>query len=83
MMHPVLIFLFALIAILLFTAKFRLHPFLSLVLVSLLTGILAGEPISTIEAVTEGLEAFFPVLPLLLRVGASSDFCSRKPGECL
>ncbi|MDQ1275920.1 MAG: gluconate:H+ symporter, GntP family [Euryarchaeota archaeon] len=72
-MHPVFIFLFALIAILLFTAKFRLHPFLSLVLVlvSLLIGILAGEPISTIEAVTKGLGSVFPVLLLLLQVGVS------------
>jgi gluconate:H+ symporter, GntP family len=46
-MHPVLIFLFALIAILLLTAKFRLHPFLSLVFVSLLTGVFAGEPMLT------------------------------------
>ena len=42
-MHPALIFLFALISILLLTAKFRLHPFLSLVLVSLFTGVLAGD----------------------------------------
>ncbi|AKB80562.1 high-affinity gluconate transporter (gluconate permease) [Methanosarcina horonobensis HB-1 = JCM 15518] len=42
-MHPVIIFLFALVTILLFTAKLRLHPFLGLILVSLLTGVLAGE----------------------------------------
>jgi len=46
-MHPVFIFLFALLCILFFTAGLRLHPFLSLVLVSILTGVLAGEPLTS------------------------------------
>nr|WP_235203866.1 GntP family permease [Methanosarcina soligelidi] len=80
MMHPVLIFLFALIAILLFTAKFRLHPFLSLVLVSLLTGILAGEPIRTIEAVTEGLGSVFSRFAIIITSGSIIGLLLQKTG---
>jgi GntP family gluconate:H+ symporter len=79
-MHPVLIFLFALIAILLFTAKFRLHPFLSLVLVSLLTGILAGEPIRTIEAVTEGLGSVFSRFAIIITSGSIIGLLLQKTG---
>lgn len=58
-MHPVVIFLFALLCILFFTTRLRLHPFLSIVLVSVFTGILAGEPLATVEAITGGLGSVF------------------------
>ncbi|MDI9394588.1 MAG: hypothetical protein QM426_03870 [Euryarchaeota archaeon] len=45
---------------LLLTARFRLHPFLSLVLVSFFAEVLAGEPIGAIEAITKGLGSVFP-----------------------
>lgn len=79
-MHPVFVFLFALIAILLLTAKFRLHPFLSLVLVSLLTGVLAGEPLGTIEAVTEGLGSVFSRFAIIITSGSIIGLLLQKTG---
>jgi GntP family gluconate:H+ symporter len=69
-MHPVVIFLFALLCILFFTAKLRLHPFLSLVLVSVLTGVLAGEPLATVEAITEGLGSVFSRFAIIITCGS-------------
>jgi GntP family gluconate:H+ symporter len=69
-MHPVLIFLFALICILFFTAKLRLHPFLSLILVSILTGILAGRSLDTIAAITEGLGSVFSRFAIIITCGS-------------
>lgn len=69
-MHPVLIFLFALFCILFFTAGLRLHPFLSLVLVAILTGVLAGEPLATVEAVTEGLGSVFSRFAIIITCGS-------------
>jgi len=79
-MHPVLIFLFALVAILLLTAKFRLHPFLSLILVSLLTGVLAGEPVRTIEAVTGGLGSVFSRFAIVITSGSIIGLLLQKTG---
>ncbi|AKB30633.1 putative permease [Methanosarcina siciliae T4/M] len=79
-MHPALIFLFALISILLLTAKFRLHPFLSLVLVSLLTGVLAGEPMGAIEAITRGLGSVFSRFAIIITCGSIIGILLRKTG---
>jgi len=79
-MHPVLIFLFALVAILLLTAKFRLHPFLSLIFVSLLTGVLAGEPVRTIEAVTGGLGSVFSRFAIVITSGSIIGLLLQKTG---
>jgi GntP family gluconate:H+ symporter len=79
-MHPVLIFLIALVAILLLTAKFRLHPFLSLILVSLLTGVLAGEPMLTIEAMTEGLGSVFSRFAIVITSGSIIGLLLQKTG---
>lgn len=79
-MHPALVFLFALIAILLLTAKFRLHPFLSLVLVSLFTGVLAGEPMGAIKAVTEGLGSVFSRFAIIITCGSIIGLLLQKTG---
>lgn len=79
-MHPALIFLFALISILLLTAKLRLHPFLSLVLVSLLTGVLAGEPMGAVEAVTEGLGNVFSRFAIIITSGSIIGLLLQKTG---
>nr|WP_292389174.1 GntP family permease [Methanosarcina sp. UBA5] len=64
------LFLFALFCILFFTAKLRLHPFLSLVLVSVFTGILAGEPLATVEAITGGLGSVFSRFAIIITCGS-------------
>ncbi len=69
-MHPVVIFLFALLCILFFTTRLRLHPFLSLVLVSVFTGILAGEPLATVEAITGGLGSVFSRFAIIITCGS-------------
>ncbi|AKB20254.1 MULTISPECIES: GntP family permease [unclassified Methanosarcina] len=79
-MHPVLIFLFALISILLLTAKFRLHPFLSLVLVSFFIGVLAGEPMGAVEAVTEGLGNVFSRFAIIITSGSIIGLLLQKTG---
>jgi GntP family gluconate:H+ symporter len=79
-MHPVLIFLFALIAILLLTAKFRLHPFLSLIFVSLLTGVFAGEPMHTVEAITQGLGSVFSRFAIIITSGSIIGLLLQKTG---
>ncbi|AKB76363.1 putative permease [Methanosarcina lacustris Z-7289] len=79
-MHPALIFLFALIAILLLTAKFRLHPFLSLVLVSLFTGVLAGEPVGAVEAITGGLGSVFSRFAIIITSGSIIGLLLQKTG---
>ena len=79
-MHPVLIFLFALLCILIFTARLRLHPFLSLVLVSVLTGVLAGEPLATVEAITEGLGSVFSRFAIIITCGSVIGLLLQRTG---
>ncbi|WP_338037696.1 GntT/GntP/DsdX family permease [Methanosarcina spelaei] len=55
---------------LIFTAGLRLHPFLSIVLVSILTGILAGEPLATVEAITKGLDNVFSRFAIIITRGS-------------
>lgn len=79
-MHPVLILLFALLCILLFTARLRLHPFLSLIIVSVLTGILAGEPLATIEAITGGLGSIFSRFAIIITCGSVIGLLLQRTG---
>lgn len=62
-----IIFLFALLCILFLTARLRLHPFLSLVLVSVFTGILAGEPLATVEAIIGRLGSVFSRFAIIIK----------------
>ncbi|MDD3043468.1 MAG: GntP family permease [Methanosarcinaceae archaeon] len=79
-MNPVFIFLFALLLILLMTAKFRLHPFLSLVSVSILTGILAGEPLGAVEAVSTGMGRVFSHFAIIISCGSIIGLVLEKTG---
>lgn len=79
-MHPVIIFFLALFLILLLTARFRLHPFLSLILVSVFTGILAGEPLSTVEAITKGLGSVFSRFAIIITCGSVIGLLLQSTG---
>ena len=79
-MNPVLIFLFALICILFFTAKLRIHPFLSLVSVSILTGILAGDPLGAVEAATSGMGRVFSHFAIIITCGSIIGIVLQKTG---
>lgn len=47
-----------------------MHPFLSLVLVSVFTGILAGEPLATVGAITGGLGSGFSCFAIIITCGS-------------
>jgi GntP family gluconate:H+ symporter len=79
-MNPLLLFLFALLLILLMTAKLRLHPFLSLVSVSILTGVLAGEPLSAVESVSTGLGQVFAHFAIIISCGSIIGLMLEKTG---
>lgn len=79
-MNPILVFLFALLLILLMTAKFRLHPFLSLVSVSILTGVLAGEPLGAVEAVSTGMGRVFSHFAIIISCGSIIGLVLEKTG---
>ncbi|MCQ1535962.1 GntP family permease [Methanosarcina sp. KYL-1] len=79
-MNPILIFLFALVCILLFTARFRFHPFLSLVSVSILTGILAGQPLGAVEAVTAGMGRVFSHFAVIITCGSVIGLLLQRTG---
>ncbi|NLK31321.1 MAG: GntP family permease, partial [Methanosarcina flavescens] len=79
-MHPVIIFFFALFLILLLTARLRLHPFLSLILVSVFTGILAGEPLGTVEAITKGLGSVFSRFAIIITCGSVIGLLLQSTG---
>ncbi len=79
-MNPVLIFLFALICILFFTAKLRIHPFLSLVSVSILTGILAGDPLGAVEAATSGMGRVFSHFAIIITCGSIIGIVLQRTG---
>lgn len=79
-MHPVIIFFFALFLILLLTARLRLHPFLSLILVSVFTSILAGEPLGTVEAITKGLGSVFSRFAIIITCGSVIGLLLQSTG---
>jgi len=68
-MHPLIIFLCSLILILFLTAKLRVHPFLGLILTSVITGLLAGEAAGTIDAITTGMGKVFSNFAIIIAAG--------------
>jgi len=54
-MTPILIFFLALVLILVLTTLLKIHPFLSLITVSIVVGILAGEPFEALESILTGM----------------------------
>jgi GntP family gluconate:H+ symporter len=54
-MTPLLIFLIALVLILVLTTKLKVHPFLSLISVSLIVAILAAKPVEGLESILTGM----------------------------
>jgi GntP family gluconate:H+ symporter len=69
-MNPLLIFLLTLFVILLFTAKFKIHPFLSLITASIIVGILAQEPIAAIDSISTGMGKVFSHFAIVITAGS-------------
>lgn len=69
-MNSLLIILFTLLVILLLTAKFKIHPFLSLITASILVGILAQEPIAAIDSISSGMGKVFSHFAIVITAGS-------------
>ncbi|WP_340818906.1 TRAP transporter large permease subunit [Methanolobus sp. WCC4] len=79
-MHPILIFLFSLILILILTAKLRIHPFLGLILTSVITGVLAGEASTTISTITTGMGKVFSNFAIIIAAGSIIGLILHRTG---
>ncbi len=69
-MNLILIFLLALILILIMTAKFKIHPFLSLITVSLFVAILAAKPFDGLESILTGMRRVIYHLAIIIVCGS-------------
>ncbi len=69
-MNSLLIISFTLLVILLLTAKFKIHPFLSLITASIFVGILAGEPIDAIASISSGMGKVFSHFAIVIAAGS-------------
>ncbi|WMW24474.1 SLC13 family permease [Methanolobus sediminis] len=79
-MEPIFIFIFSLLLILILTAKLRLHPFLGLILTSVITGILAGEASTTIETITTGMAKVFAHFAIIIASGSIIGLIIHRTG---
>ena len=69
-MNLIHIFILALILILILTAKFKIHPFLSLITVSLFVAILAAKPFDGLESILTGMGGVIYHLAIIIVCGS-------------
>ncbi|MBN1454998.1 MAG: GntP family permease [Methanomicrobia archaeon] len=69
-MSPLLIFLIALALILVLTTTFRIHPFLSLLGVSIFVAILSGRPFEGLESLLTGMSQVLYQLGIIIVCGS-------------
>jgi GntP family gluconate:H+ symporter len=69
-MSPLLIFLLALALILVLTTTFRIHPFLSLLGVSIFVAIAAGQPFEGLESLLTGMSGVLYQLGIIIVCGS-------------
>ncbi|WP_319508310.1 GntP family permease [uncultured Methanolobus sp.] len=79
-MQPIIIFLLSLVIILFLTAKLRVHPFLGLILTSVITGVLAGEASGTIDAITSGMGKVFSNFAIIIAAGSIIGLILHRTG---
>lgn len=79
-MNSIVIFLLSLLLILFLTAKLRLHPFIGLILTSVITGILAGEASTTIETITTGMGKVFSHFAIIIASGSIIGLILHRTG---
>jgi GntP family gluconate:H+ symporter len=80
LMEPMLIFLFALLIVLILTTYVRLHPFLSLVITSLLIGIMAGRPEEALNTMSFGMGKVFAQFAIIITAGSILGIVLEKTG---
>jgi GntP family gluconate:H+ symporter len=69
-MTPLLIFILALVLILVLTAKFRLNPFLSLLVVALIVALLAAKPFEGMDSILTGMGGVIYQLGIIIVCGS-------------
>jgi GntP family gluconate:H+ symporter len=69
-MAPLLIFLLALALILLLTTKWRIHPFLSLLFVSLFVALAAAKPLEGLESILTGMTRVLYLFGIIILGGS-------------
>ncbi|WP_321428954.1 GntP family permease [uncultured Methanolobus sp.] len=79
-MQPIIIFFLSLGIILFLTAKLRLHPFIGLILTSVITGILAGEASTIIETITSGMGKVFSHFAIIIASGSIIGLILHRTG---
>ena len=79
-MNSLIVFVFSLLIILILTAKLRLHPFLGLIITSVITGIFAGEAAGTIEAITSGMGRVFSHFAIIIAAGSIIGIILHRTG---
>ncbi len=79
-MDPLVVFLFIIILITIFTAKFHVPPFLTLTGAALLFGFLTGMGNTTVPVITEGMGKIFALLGIPIFSGAVIAMVLRNTG---
>ena len=62
------------------TTRLRIHPFLSLITVSLLVGVLAGDPHTAVESISTGMGTVFANLAIIIVCGSIIGTIMEKNG---
>ncbi len=77
-------FLIAIVAMLLMIAKWKIHPFLSIMLMALILAIIAGIPITQVpKVIGEGFSATFTSIGLVIIFGALIGSIIERTGAAL
>ncbi|WP_406656697.1 GntP family permease [Methanolobus sp. ZRKC2] len=79
-MDPLIIFSVALVLILILTARLRIHPFLSLILVSVFVGLLIGDLERTLVAISQGMGRVFGQFAIVITAGSIIGLILHRTG---
>ncbi|WP_094228402.1 GntP family permease [Methanolobus psychrotolerans] len=79
-MQAIIVFFLSLLIILYLTARLRLHPFLSLIITSVIAGLLAGEASTTIDAITSGMGRVFSNFAIIITAGSIIGLILHRTG---
>jgi len=79
-----LIFVFIVVFIIVFTSKIKLHPFIVLLISSMLCGIFAGLPITkTLQIISEGFGSILKNIGIVIAFGSIIGYILSKSGGAL
>ena len=76
-----LLFVFIVLFIILFTSKIRLHPFIVLLIASIIGGICAGMPLDkTLSVISEGFGSTLKNIGIVIALGSIIGYMLNKSG---